>query len=453
VPTSFATFHTGNNPGRTGLFDSFKFPAGGYRRIPYNADLLIGEPFYQRLSDEGKRVGLLNVPLTYPLRSINGFVVSGDEGIGDEYAYPSDVLQALKKAGYFVPFGKSYSPGRELEFFKHSMAVFAMRRRAFHMLFEDRSWDFGMLTLYVFGELMHAFWKCYDQRHPEYRPIEEMFDSTDPFFEGLKAIDQILSDIKYLVGPEGLVLVMGAWGHRLEHSRVHLNALLEQIGYLRFKRSIGSYVKLQLSKMGFTASRAERLARRLSLYKLFHYKLASGKRSAVTGTAFLSYQDIDWARTKAVAMGYLGQIYLNLKGQRPLGVIAESSYEHERDRLCRLLMQIQDPDNGEPIVERVYSREDIYHGAEIGNAPDLVVKFREGYSGDGGFSGRGNIVTKSPPHHSSDHYNESVLLAIGKGIKTGEVHSRLEDFAPTVLHALGAEVSSHYDGRILPIFA
>jgi predicted AlkP superfamily phosphohydrolase/phosphomutase len=452
VPTSFATLHTGKNPGKTGLFDSFKFAAGGYRRALCNADVMIGEPFYQRLSDGGKRVGLLNVPLTYPLPEVNGFVVSGDEGIGSEYAYPSEVLQMLQNTGYFVPFGESYSPGRELAFFKHSMEVLAMRRRALHMLFEDRRWQFGMLTLYMFGELMHAFWKFYDQRHPDYYPVTEMFGSTDPFLEGLKAIDQILGDIKDLAGPEGLVLMLGAWGHRLEHSRVHLNELLEQIGYLRFRRTIGSYVKRLLCQMGFTASRLERLSHRLNLYKLFRYKLASGKRSAVTGTAFLSYQDIDWTRTKAVAMGYLGQIYLNLRGHRPLGAIAESDYELERDRLYRLLMEIHDPDKGEPIVKRVYNREDIYHGAELGNAPDIVVKFRKGYTGDSGFSGRGNLVTKSPPNNSSEHFNESVLLAIGKGIKPGEVQSQLEDIAPTVLHALGVEVSSDYDGKVLPIF-
>ena len=81
LPPAFATLLTGKNPGKTGLFDFFKLPAGGYRRIPYSTELLTQEPFYQLLSRRGVRVGLLNVPLTYPLPRVNGFVVSGDEGI------------------------------------------------------------------------------------------------------------------------------------------------------------------------------------------------------------------------------------------------------------------------------------------------------------------------------------------------------------------------------------
>ena len=35
LATSYAAFSTGKNPGKTGFFDSFRFPAGSYDRIPY----------------------------------------------------------------------------------------------------------------------------------------------------------------------------------------------------------------------------------------------------------------------------------------------------------------------------------------------------------------------------------------------------------------------------------
>jgi len=450
--TSFATLCTGKNPGKTGLFDFFKFPAGSYERIPYSTDLLSEETFHQRLSDSGKRVGLLNVPLTYPLPNVTGFVVSGDEGIGDDYAYPAELLQKLRDVGYFVPFGASYSPGRETAFYEHAMEVLSVRRRALHLLFGNQRWDFGMLTVHMYGELMHAFWKYYDERHPDFQPVSQAFGDVDPLLESLKSIDDILGEIVELTGPRGLVILLGAWGHRLEHSRVHLNALLEQEGYLRFKRTAASRAKYLLFRLGLTASKAERLAHRLNLYKLFHYKLGRGKRAAMTGATFLSYQDIDWSHTRAVAMGYLGQVYLNVCGHRPSGVIAAECYVAERDRLRRLLAELRDPRTGTPIVENVFTREEIYSGEQLTNGPDLVVKFCEGYSGDSGFSGRGKLVTKSQPNHSSDHWNESVFLALGERVRPGEVKARLEDIAPTVLYALGVEVREDYDGKALPIF-
>ncbi|MGE5230773.1 MAG: alkaline phosphatase family protein, partial [Deltaproteobacteria bacterium] len=61
LPPAFATLLTGKNPGKTGLFNFFKLPAGGYRRIAYSTELLAHEPFYQLLSRRDLRVGLLNV--------------------------------------------------------------------------------------------------------------------------------------------------------------------------------------------------------------------------------------------------------------------------------------------------------------------------------------------------------------------------------------------------------
>ena len=36
---------------------------------------------------------------------------------------------------------------------------------------------------------------------------------------------------------------------------------------------------------------------------------------------FLSFADVDWASTKAFAVGSFGQIYINLKGKRPQGIV------------------------------------------------------------------------------------------------------------------------------------
>ena len=449
---SFATLYTGNNPGKTGFFDFFRFPAGSYDRIPFSADQLKRQTFFHRLSAAGKRVGLLNAFLVSPLPELAGFVVSADDGIGNNYARPPEVLKMLQDQKYHVPFGASYSPGRERAFYQHCMKLLSTRRRAMRALFEHCAWDFGMLTIHVYGELLHAFWKFYDPRHPEYRPFKEVFGKADPFVDCLVFIDDMLSDIVELAGSNGLVIVLGAWGHRLEHSTVYLNAVLERAGYLKFKRTPASRAKHWLFRMGLTSARAERLAHTMNLYKVFHYKLARGRRAAVTGATFLSYHDIDWARTRAVAMGYLGQVFMNVRGHRPSGVIERGDYTVEREQLRGLLSELEDPRTGEPIVEKVWTREELYAGEELTHAPDLIVHFLEGYSGHSGIAGGGKVVTRSPPNHSSDHWNESLLLALGPRVRAGEIEARLEDIAPTVLHALGVDSPEDCDGSVLPLF-
>jgi bisphosphoglycerate-independent phosphoglycerate mutase (AlkP superfamily) len=79
----------------------------------------------------------------------------------------------------------------------------------------------------------------------------------------------------------------------------------------------------------------------------------------------------------------------------------------------------------------------------------LIVEWKLGYSGDAGLAGAGRIVTQSPSNHSSDHWNESALLALGAGVRPGQITARLEDIAPTVLHALGVSAPPDLDGKVL----
>lgn len=452
LATSFAAFYTGKNPGKTGFFDFFRFPAGTYDRIPYSLSDLAEETFYRRLSDHGKRVGLLNAPFVHPLPEVDGFVVCGDEGIGEDYARPPETLRVLQESGYSVPYGASYSPGRELAFFEHAVGVLEMRRQAFRKLFADGGCDFGMLTIHLYGELLHGFWKFYDRRHPDYRPFTEIFGDKDPLLDVLVAVDALLGEMVEMAGPRGLVIAMGAWGHRLEHSTVYLNAVLEREGYLKFKRNPATRAKQLMFRLGVSSNSVERLAHRLNLWKLFHYKLARGKRAAVTGAAFLSFQDVDWSRTRAVAMGYLGQVFLNVRGHRPEGAVEPASYEAERRRLRELLEKLEDPRNGQPMVDRVWAREEIYSGDSLTHAPDLIVDLAEGYTAHTGIAGGGKLVAPSPENHSSEHCPESIFMALGDGVRPGEIPARLVDLAPTVLHALGVPIPPDYDGKVLPIF-
>lgn len=451
APNSFATLLTGKNPGKTGLFDFFLLRSGGYEREAFTRGHLRGDTLLEQLSRAGKRVGVVNVPLMYPLPRVPGFVVSGDEGIGRDFASPPEVADQLRADGYVVPFGASYAPGRELEFFEHACRVIESRHQAARKLFSRGDWEFGMLTIHALGELLHAFWKFYDDRHPQYRPYQKVFRGRDPFLEALIAVDAILGEASQWTGQSGLVLVLGAWGHRLEHSRLHLNHVLARRGYLKFQSTPKALGKRLLFRLGLSKPRAERLAHRLNLWKYFHYGLRRDQRASVVGGTFLSFSDIDWSRTQAVAMGYLGQVFLNVASHRPQGRIAPADYETVRQALAEMLSKLRDPRTGEPVVDRVFLREELYRGPELTHAPDLIVEGRAGYSPDDAIAGW-RILTSSPPNHSSDHWNESFLLAHGPGVRARELDARLEDIMPTVLRFLDMPLPSDLDGKPLPIF-
>jgi predicted AlkP superfamily phosphohydrolase/phosphomutase len=451
VTTSFSTLITGKNPGKTGLFGPYHFSRGKNRLTPCGSHLLKEQTIFQTLSTLGKQIGLVNVPFVDPSKPFNGFLVSGDENIGDVYAAPRAVLKDLQYDGYVVPFGASYAPGRELSFFRHAMDMLSMRRRAFRSLFSKYKWDFGMLTLFLYGELLHAFWKFYDPKHPKFRHYSQVFRGHDPFLQVLKNIDEILGEISKLSGPNALVIFMGAWGHRLEHSRIYLNTALEKGGFLRFKSDMASRLKKTFFQFGFTPQRMEQLAHRLDLYRRFHYGLAKGTRTAVKGSTFLSYQDVDWEHTQAVAIGYLGQVYMT-QNQQASNAFNKLAYLKRRGRLINFLEGLKDPSGKTSVFSRVLTREEIFSGPYLIHAPDLYAECRLGYSADSSMSCGDRWLCSNPEHHSSEHWNESVFMAMGKGILGGQVTARLEDIAPTILHAYGLKPPRNCDGRVLPIF-
>ena len=75
----------------------------------------------------------------------------------------------------------------------------------------------------------------------------------------------------------------------------------------------------------------------------------------------LSFNDVDWARTKAFSVGNFGQVYLNVKGQRPQGAVDPAEYEALRDAIITAAHALRDPADGSQVVPVVYRREEVFH--------------------------------------------------------------------------------------------
>ena len=72
---AWPTFMTGCNPGKHGVFDFIQPTGSDFSLV--NATKIKQPTIWQRLSSAGYRVGVLNVPVTYPPKPLNGFMISG----------------------------------------------------------------------------------------------------------------------------------------------------------------------------------------------------------------------------------------------------------------------------------------------------------------------------------------------------------------------------------------
>lgn len=143
-----------------------------------------------------------------------------------------------------------------------------------------------------------------------------------------------------------------------------------------------------------------------------------------------------------------GRIFLNVRGREPDGRVAPGAeYERLRRELAEALADMRDPATGEAMVERVYLREELYHGPYAAAAPDLVLAMRDGYDHKGTFG-------KDHPTHKGQalvgmHTTPDAPVYI-QGLPSYARRSHITDVAPTLLHLLGVPASADMDGRTLP---
>ena len=74
---AWSSFMTGKNPGKHGLFDFIEPVAEGQGFRFTNATSRQSETLWGCLSRHGRKVGVLNVPMTYPPEPVNGYLISG----------------------------------------------------------------------------------------------------------------------------------------------------------------------------------------------------------------------------------------------------------------------------------------------------------------------------------------------------------------------------------------
>jgi predicted AlkP superfamily phosphohydrolase/phosphomutase len=254
------------------------------------------------------------------------------------------------------------------------------------------------------------------------------------------------------VDSDTLVVVMSDHGFGPVHSFFLTNNWLASAGLLRFKQNLWTAFKRLLFRLGFTPLGMFRIAKALGLGKL-RQKVRFQQKSGLLNRVFLSFDDVDWSRTRAFSIGSFGQVYVNLAGVRPEGIVQPGQeYEELKAEIVEAALALRDPRSGEPLVERVLRREEIYSGPYIDRTPDLIVQTRGWeYMAFGHADFGSNKLVEPITGLSGHHRPDGVLILSGAGVKqdAGLEGASIMDLTPTILHALGVDVPQDLDGRVL----
>jgi predicted AlkP superfamily phosphohydrolase/phosphomutase len=319
-----------------------------------------------------------------------------------------------------------------------------------------------MFTFMSIDTVQHYFWQYMDPRHHYYDPaaVPRFGDAVFRVYQRLDdAVGQLLTKTS---GDTSVFVVSDHGGGPTSDRVVYLNRYLAQLGLLYYRQDKSSALKKLGKKMvsgSYTLLRSVLSSRQKSFLA---YKLPALRKRFET--AFTSFSQIDWTRTKAYCSEVLASppsIWINLKGVKPSGIVERGEYEPLLKLISDKLKELKDPRTNEPVIKRIFRREEIFNGPFTPEAADLILDWWEtsNFSTSPSFAEHTaepavEIRERKPATEAEwggTHRRDGILIAQGKPFKKGvRIHgARLIDMAPTILHLMGQPVPEDMDGRVL----
>ena len=235
-------------------------------------------------------------------------------------------------------------------------------------------WDLFMFDLMATDRIQHELWHVWDLTHRAARGRERSWRPCVPgCVEFWKTLDRGIGAIDAELPPDAALLLMSDHGFGPIEWYVNFNVWLLERGYIALQDSFYVRQKHWFYRRGVTPEWIYDLMSRLGPGRATGSAGSGASRSSLLDrlgeSVFLSRRHIDWSRTRAYAQGNFGQIFLNLKGRQPQGCVEPEDARPLLDDLKAGLLEIPHPETGEPLVERVYERDELYHGPHAAPRP------------------------------------------------------------------------------------
>jgi predicted AlkP superfamily phosphohydrolase/phosphomutase len=442
TPAAWTTFMTGKGPGRHGILDFETYDATTHT-LTFNSTYEIREKtLWQLLSEKGLRVGSINVPMTYPPKPVNGFMISGFEtpSIDAQFTWPpelkEEIFRLIPNYDYRTNWRRT-ALGRleqlrdNLEYIANS---FDQGTRLTTHCGDRFGWDVLMVVFKLVDNLQHKAWKYLDPRFSRGFPRENELAAAC-----FTRLDESLGELfAYARRNDATVLIMSDHGHGSLDGKAQPNLLLAKWGYLALR-----------SGWDQARTRAGHWWHRLTKGRATRFE--QGSRGIERDLA------VDWSRTRACVMhaGIYGYLYVNLRGRGPHGIVDPADYDRLRDELAGRLRaeRVRHPDGRvTPVFTAVYRTEELYgcSRAENPNLPDLLLEPHPGFAVVRKIRGGRAVRWCELNRLEGTHRVEGILAMTGPNVKSGgRVDANIVDITPTTLAALGLRVPVDMEGRVI----
>lgn len=446
---AWTSFMTGLNPGRHGLFSFFNYKYG-FENPELNSLKDIPSPrIWDYLNQGGLKVGVADLPLTYPPCPLDGVLVSNLMTAGRKHAvtYPEDLKEELNQ-NLSISFDSDIldNLSQTARYLKQLIGSVKEKQKMDAYLIDRYKLD-CYITVYSHTDtFQHYFWKYFDKSHPLYdaKKNRKLYPFFNKFF---RQIDEAVQRLCQYLDDRSYVIFVSDHGFGSLNRVVNMNRFLSELGYISFKQESRTGKKGLLQNID--ARKFLGFLSRMDVFKIkerMNQKLRNKVKLRLEHT--FSPQ-IDYGRSLAFFGHSMDQgIFINK--DHPRIKFDPEKFEKIREQLRSSLETLKDPYAGIRIFEAVHFPEDIYTGDKRQDAPDILLSAAPGYFCHSGISSHKIVEDQHSEFASGDHRPKGIFIAKGRNLKKNksvdEVH--IMDILPTALYLCGLPVPKNLDGRI-----
>jgi len=442
----------GRNPGKVGLFD-FLYK-NGYSLKLVSSRLVRAEPIWSLLSEEGHKVGVVNVPGTYPPGGVRGFMVSGlMTPSSRECVYPRLLSRLLaRELRYYKLDVIEWAYFDEAQLIKDAILVARSRARLTIKLTKLVEPDFLFLVFTTPDRIFHPLWELIDpdsDRHLS-RKKEKILRLLERYWLEL---DGLVAKIIEVFKPT-LTFLVSDHGFGPKEATFFTNECLRRKGLLGLKKGLKPQAMISLCHiMAITYNALGETGIFYNLYFLANEAVGLRKlwECVVKYFDMASLTHVDWSRTYAFSCAHtpvFNHVYINLAGREPKGAVPPRRYEDVRENVIGC---IEDAGREYGARVKVYRREEVYSGPYTGEAPDILIEVGGGSVEFNPSLGFPYLLGPYFTDHKTTgtHRPYGIFLAHGPDLASNSAPREISiyDVMPTALAYYGLDIPGDVDGK------
>ncbi len=419
---SWITAFTGKDPSVHGILDHVNYLIKGEDKVEIDTSVFHGKTFWDKISNSGTSVCVINPFMAYPVWDVNGVMISGpvfidgdiqvsDKNYIDDIPIPSSI-------GGIVDLPNK----KNIESFFESTLRDTEHQAELGLKLLDKM-DNGLFfqTFLTTDRIQHHLWRYTDENDPTYPGDGKMKNSIKEFFS---SIDSIIDKFNELLNPDDMLLIMSDHGHgmRCTHT-LNLNEFFRKENLLYNDKT--NSPKLRAILLEKFKNTVLSFMRKSDLEDYMHVvaKFVPNAKKLKKGEHLTKSSNTMVKASSFAGVNPFGGIDINKE--------KVSDYEKMRDLVIDKLLSIEF--QGKNAFKWIKRREEIYSGCKLEKYPDLLFEMiPELGTGMSMYSG---MFTENPTHGkvSGGHKQNGVFIVNRNDINISQNDCIMENYYSSIL--------------------